>query len=83
LAISLYCQIVSIGSWYSSEGMKCQHYLGTRFLNGGDYHGFKRLEDISRTPALTRRLLERGHSDAVVLKILGANYLRVFEQVWS
>jgi membrane dipeptidase len=54
---------------------------------GSDLYGLewapKSLEDISKTPALTRRLLERGHSDAVVVKILGANYLRVFEQVWS
>ena len=53
---------------------------------GSDLYGLELaphgLEDISKTPALTRRLLERGHSDEVVLKILGANYLGVFEQVW-
>ena len=54
---------------------------------GSDLYGLEwapqGLEDISKAPALTRRLLARGHSDEVVLKILGANYLRVFEQVWS
>ena len=41
------------------------------------------LEDISKAPAITRALVDRGHSDEVILKILGGNYLRVFEQVWK
>jgi microsomal dipeptidase-like Zn-dependent dipeptidase len=28
-------------------------------------------------------LVERGHSDEVILKILGGNFMRVFEQVWK
>jgi membrane dipeptidase len=40
------------------------------------------LEDISKIPVLTRRLVERGHSDEMILKFLGGNYMRVFEQVW-
>ena len=54
---------------------------------GSDLYGLERapkgLEDMSRLPAITRRLVERGHSDEVILKILGENYLRVFEQVWK
>jgi membrane dipeptidase len=54
---------------------------------GSDFYGVdnapRGLEDISRLPALTEALLRRGHSDEVVLKILGGNYLRVFEQVWK
>lgn len=54
---------------------------------GSDYYGQdfapRGLEDISRVPAITHRLVERGHSDDVILKILGQNYLRVFDQVWS
>ncbi len=54
---------------------------------GSDLYGLERapkgLEDMSRLPALTRRLLERGHSDELILKILGGNYLRVFKQVWG
>ena len=41
------------------------------------------LEDISKTPALTQKLVQRGHSDETILKFLGGNYLRVFEQVWG
>jgi membrane dipeptidase len=41
------------------------------------------LEDIGKVPALTQRLLERGHSDEVIVKFLGGNYLRVFGQVWK
>ncbi len=43
----------------------------------------KGLEDISKTPAITRALVERGHSDEVILKFLGENYMRVFEKVWK
>jgi len=40
------------------------------------------LEDISKVPALTRALVDRGHSDEVILKFLGENHLRVFREVW-
>ena len=35
------------------------------------------------TPEITRRLVERGHSDEVILTILGGNFLRVFQKVWK
>ena len=54
---------------------------------GSDLYGLelapRGLEDISKIKALTRALLERGHSDEMILKFLGGNYLRVFEQVWG
>ena len=54
---------------------------------GSDYYGFEfapdGLEDISRVPRLTDALVARGHSDEVILKFLGENYLRVFETVWG
>lgn len=54
---------------------------------GSDFYGLelapRGLMDISRTPALTRRLVERGHSDEMILKFLGDNYLRVFEAIWG
>jgi membrane dipeptidase len=54
---------------------------------GSDLYGVERapqgLEDMSRLPAITRRLVQRGHSDEVILKVLGGNYIRVFEQVWK
>lgn len=40
------------------------------------------LQDISALPALTERLAGRGLADETILKILGQNYLRVFDQVW-
>lgn len=39
------------------------------------------LENVSKFPALTMRLLERGYSQQDVEKILGGNFMRVFEQV--
>jgi len=54
---------------------------------GSDYYGAqfapKGLEDISKVPALTRALVQRGHSDEVIMKVLGGNFRRVFEQVWK
>ena len=39
------------------------------------------LEDVSLLPRLTRGLLERGHSEEVMRKVLGENLLRVLEAV--
>ncbi len=41
------------------------------------------LEDASGLPNLTRRLLERGFGEKDVRGILGENWLRVFDAVWS
>jgi membrane dipeptidase len=38
------------------------------------------LDDVSRLPALSAGLLERGHPPATVVGVLGANLLRVMEQ---
>lgn len=54
---------------------------------GSDLYGMDRspkgLEDMSKVPGITRRLVERGYSDESILKILGGNFMRVFEQVWK
>lgn len=39
------------------------------------------LEDVTKLPNLTAELLRRGYSEADMAKILGGNYLRVYEQV--
>lgn len=39
------------------------------------------LDDVSKLPALTRGLLEGGHSPVVVRKVLGENLLRVMQRV--
>ena len=52
---------------------------------GADWDGVASLpegmEDVSKLPALTRGLLDRGHSQATVRKVLGENLLRVMEEV--
>ena len=52
---------------------------------GSDFDGIEvtpiGLEDVSKFPALTLRLLERGYSQQDIEKILGGNFMRVFEQV--
>jgi len=51
---------------------------------GSDFDGVTALpegvQDCSDLPNLTRRLLERGFSEADVRKVLGENFLRVMEQ---
>jgi membrane dipeptidase len=64
------------------------HVIGPDHVGlGSDLYGLewapKGLEDISRMPALTECLVQRGHSDDVIRKILGGNFLRVFREVWG
>lgn len=50
---------------------------------GSDFDGIsappKGMDNASYLPEITRRLLERGYSENDVIKILGANFLRVWE----
>jgi membrane dipeptidase len=52
---------------------------------GTDFDGIQDppegLEDVSTLPKITLELLRRGHSEAVVRKVLGENFLRFFERV--
>jgi membrane dipeptidase len=52
---------------------------------GGDFDGITTvpvgLEDVSKYPALTAELLQRGWSDTDVRKALGLNVLRVMRMV--
>jgi membrane dipeptidase len=41
------------------------------------------LESITQLPNITRGLVHQGYSDQDIAKILGANFLRLFEQVWT
>ncbi len=41
----------------------------------------KDLESITKLPMVTRGLVHRGYSDSDIEKILGGNFLRVFETV--
>jgi len=57
--------------------------LGSDFY-GLDLPGFPSdLRHMGEYPVLTQRLVERGYDDATIGKVLGGNFLRVFEQVWG
>lgn len=43
----------------------------------------KGIETIERFPILTEKLVERGYSEAEIKKVLGGNFLRVFQAVWG
>ena len=53
---------------------------------GSDFDGIGStpigLEDVSKMINITRGLVQRGYSDQDIVKILGGNYLRVFQQVF-
>jgi len=51
----------------------CSDFDGTRTPPG--------LEDVTKLPHLTAELLKRGYKEEDMAKILGGNYLRVFQQV--
>lgn len=52
---------------------------------GSDFDGVTSLpvgmEDVTKLPAITRALLERGHTEDDVKKVLGGNFMRVFDEV--
>ena len=52
---------------------------------GSDFDGVTSLpagmEDVTKLPAITRALLERGHTENDVKKVLGGNFMRVFDEV--
>ena len=48
-------------------------------LDGGC--GFPGLDDVTKFPRLTEGMVSRGYSDEDIMKILGANDLRVFKKV--
>ena len=52
---------------------------------GSDFDGLgvfpKGLEDVSKLPVITYHLLKRGYSEEDIAKIVGGNFLRVWEEV--
>jgi membrane dipeptidase len=54
---------------------------------GTDLFGSERapagFQTMAELPNLTAGLVARGHSDEVIRKVLGENFLRVFGQVWA
>ena len=52
---------------------------------GADWDGVEimptGIEDISKLPSLTKKLIERGYSQRDIRKILGGNFKRVFKDV--
>jgi membrane dipeptidase len=55
--------------------------LGMDFDGMGDMRTTG-IEDISHLPNITQELARRGYSTKAIGKILGGNFLRVFQQVF-
>ncbi|HIM83793.1 MAG TPA: hypothetical protein EYM55_04110, partial [Candidatus Marinimicrobia bacterium] len=51
---------------------------------GSDFDGVsvlpKGVEDCTKLPVITEKLLERGYSEVDIRKILGGNFKRIFEE---
>ena len=63
------------------------HWVGPDHAGlGSDFFGIERapagFTGIHELPNVTQGLIARGYSEDVARKILGENYLRVFERVW-
>lgn len=52
-------------------------------LSDGPWLYVKRFENISELPNVTHGLIQRGWSSGDIRKILGGNWLRVYEAVWG
>jgi membrane dipeptidase len=79
-----------IGSATIEDAVSCiDHIAKTAGIDhvgiGGDFDGIpivpKGLEDVSKMPAVTAALLQRGFSESDIRKIMGENFLRVIRQV--
>lgn len=55
--------------------------LGLDFDGVGDMRT-EGIEDVTQLSNLTKGMLERGHSEERVRKVLGGNFLRIFDQVF-
>jgi len=53
--------------------------IGTDFCGCGPI-GPRGIEDVSKMPVLTQALHDRGYKDEDIVKILGANFMRVFRE---
>jgi len=79
-----------VGSATIEDAVACiDHIVKTAGIDhvgiGSDFDGIeivpRGLEDVSKMPALTAALLQRGYSDGDIRKIMGENFLRVVRQV--
>lgn len=50
-------------------------------IDGGIYDYPQEIDTVAKFPNITRGLVSRGYSDHEIEKILGGNFLRVFEEV--
>lgn len=57
--------------------------INREIVSDGPWRYVKGFEDISELPSLARGLIKRGWSTGDLRKVLGENWLRVFEMVWG
>jgi membrane dipeptidase len=47
------------------------------------YHYPAGIDDASRLSGIAVAMAERGYADKDITKVLGGNFLRVFQQIWG
>jgi len=90
IGVVFYPPFLTTGTAYIDDVIQHIDYIKNRVgidyvAIGSDFDGIEStpvgLEDVSKFPALTLKLLEHGYSQQDIEKILGGNFMRVFEQV--
>jgi membrane dipeptidase len=74
---------LDVGEFRSPTELDLLHGLVGGAGNAPKHRYVEELKTRTGTPKLTAGLVERGYSDVTIKKILGENFLRVFEQVWE
>lgn len=79
--------------WMGTSGWKEPDYLVDEhsdmyndYMDGGSHSPDRHLKDFNSYPDVVNlidKLEEHGYSDEDISKILGGNYLRVFDEVWD
>lgn len=70
-------------SGYSSDASRNQLLFPPEMMGEWPFQYVKGFENIAELPNVVEGLLERGWSPSEMRKVLGENWLRVYEKVWG
>ena len=70
---------VGLGPDYINYLSEKKHAQLVKQLPKKRERSIKGLEDVTKTPNITRAMVKRGYSDEEIEKVLGLNFLRIFE----
>jgi membrane dipeptidase len=66
------------------DGVENDPYVSPASAYPANYFSYtKGLETVAEAPKITEGLMKRGYSQSDIAKIMGENWLRVYEQAWG